>query len=221
MRKNIVSLLAFSCMGLALFTFGSAEETRANSSSGRALYEGKCAACHGKDGKGNVNMEKMLKLEPGALNLASKAAQAKSDAEQLTIISKGKGKMAGFAGKLNEKEMKDVAGYIRGLSGEAPKAVEPKRPEGKEDLAQAAELYKSKCASCHGANGKGNATMAKMFKVETSALDLTDKTTLDKSNDELSKITREGSGKMPVYKGKIEDPSIDALTSYIRTLATK
>ncbi|MEK6543951.1 MAG: c-type cytochrome, partial [Elusimicrobiota bacterium] len=78
------------------------------------------------------------------------------------------------------------------------------------------KVFAAKCASCHGKDGKGNPVMAKTFKVDNAALDLTDKTTLDKADGTLTKITMDGSGKMPAYKGKISDAQIGSVVAYIR-----
>lgn len=87
------------------------------------------------------------------------------------------------------------------------------------DLKKAAEMYKAKCASCHGADGKGKEPMAKVFKVDMGALSVVDAETLDKSDEELFNATKKGVGKMPAYDGKIADEDIHALNAYIRSLA--
>lgn len=80
-------------------------------------------------------------------------------------------------------------------------------------------LYNTKCASCHGKDGKGAASMAKMFKLDIAALDLTDKATLDKKDAVLDGITAKGVGKMPAYEAKLKADEIKALTAYFRSLA--
>lgn len=79
--------------------------------------------------------------------------------------------------------------------------------------------YNQKCASCHGKDGKGAASMAKMFKLDLSALDLTDKATLDKKDEILDEVTAKGQGKMPAYATKLKAEEIKALTAYFRSLA--
>lgn len=86
-----------------------------------------------------------------------------------------------------------------------------------DDLIQT--LFNQKCASCHGKDGKGAASMAKMFKVDMGLLDLTDKETLDKKDDVLDGITAKGVGKMPAYEAKLKAEEVKALTAYIRSLA--
>ncbi|MBI2340804.1 MAG: c-type cytochrome [Deltaproteobacteria bacterium] len=56
--------------------------------------------------------------------------------------------------------------------------------------------YEAKCASCHGADGKGKAAMATAMKVDPSAMDLT------KPGIDCVKVVTEGKGKMPSYKDK-------------------
>lgn len=85
----------------------------------------------------------------------------------------------------------------------------------------ASATYDAKCASCHAKTGKGNPSMAKVFKVEPAVLDLTSKAVQDKKDEEIAAITTGGKGKMPAYKDKLSKAEIDGLTGYIRTLAKK
>lgn len=80
------------------------------------------------------------------------------------------------------------------------------------------KLYDTKCASCHGKDLKGNATMAKMFKVEPSLMDLTTSVTGAKSDDELVKLTTKGVGKMPGYEKSLKPTEIMGLVKYIRSV---
>jgi cytochrome c6 len=70
-----------------------------------AIFQKKCSACHGKDGKGQTKMgEKMgikdLSTAPGA-------------AEIEKIVADGKNKMPAFKGKLPDEEIKALASYIK------------------------------------------------------------------------------------------------------------
>jgi cytochrome c6 len=85
----------------------------------------------------------------------------------------------------------------------------------------AAKTYAAKCVSCHAKDGKGNAAMAKVFKVEPAALDLVKDSSLAKSDADLAKLTTDGKDKMPAYKGKLTDSEITGLVAYIRSLAPK
>jgi mono/diheme cytochrome c family protein len=81
----------------------------------------------------------------------------------------------------------------------------------------AAALYKTKCAACHGADGSGNTAMGKAFKLR----DLGSDEVQAQSDAQLTTITSDGKGKMPAYKGKLTDDQIKGLVGYIRTLKKK
>ena len=82
-------------------------------------------------------------------------------------------------------------------------------------------VFEAKCATCHGKNGAGNETMAKMFKVDPIALDLVDAETAKKTDKELAQAIAEGKGKMPAFKAKLSVGEIDAIVQYLRTLQKK
>ena len=77
-----------------------------------------------------------------------------------------------------------------------------------------AELYKSKCASCHGPDGAGHTTMGKVLKLR----DLGSADVQKQSDDELSRITTKGKGKMPAFDGKLKKEQIGEVVGYIRAL---
>lgn len=90
-------------------------------------------------------------------------------------------------------------------------------PAAKEDAGKT--LFNAKCASCHAKDGKGNANMAKMFKVEASALDLTTEEFQKDKDADLLKVINDGKKKMPAFKGKLKDEEQAAVLGYARTLA--
>jgi len=77
------------------------------------LYKSKCSLCHGDDGSGNSITGKQL----GAKDLKSDAVQKMSDDDLVTAISKGKGKMPAFGGKLSDAQIKSLVMEIRHLAG--------------------------------------------------------------------------------------------------------
>ena len=76
----------------------------------------------------------------------------------------------------------------------------------------AAGLFKSKCAACHGADGTGSAMGKKM-----GAHDFTSADVQGMSDAQLTDIITNGKGKMPKY-GSLPPDQIKALVAYIRTL---
>ncbi len=69
-----------------------------------AVFEKKCATCHGKDGKGHTKMGEKMGI---------KDLTAANGAEVEKIIADGKNKMPAFKGKLSDEEIKALAGYIK------------------------------------------------------------------------------------------------------------
>jgi cytochrome c6 len=80
-----------------------------------------------------------------------------------------------------------------------------------------AGLYKTKCAMCHGADGKGETPMAKKLGVRNFASPAVQK----ESDAELIQITSNGKNKMPGYAKSLKEPEIKGLVAYIRELAKK
>lgn len=77
--------------------------------------------------------------------------------------------------------------------------------------------YDKLCASCHGAEGRGNPAMIKVLGEK--GLNIVGKETKAKKDDELLKIIVEGAGKMPASgKGLSPREQKDVLT-YARSLA--
>jgi mono/diheme cytochrome c family protein len=76
----------------------------------------------------------------------------------------------------------------------------------------AASLFKSKCAGCHGADGTGSAMGKKM-----GAHDFTSADVQGMTDAQLTDIITNGKGKMPKY-GSLTPDQIKGLVAYIRTL---
>lgn len=80
-----------------------------------------------------------------------------------------------------------------------------------------ASTYTSKCAMCHGQDGKAATPMAKMMKVPSFDASGIKK----KSDSALESAIENGKGKMPAYKNKLSKKQIKNVVAYIRTLEKK
>ncbi len=100
---------------LAVFALGAVCLFAVNSgfaqSGGEATYKAKCQMCHGATGAGDTTMGKNLKIR----DLGSADVQKQSDAELDTVITKGKGKMPAYDGKLTKEQIGELVKYIRTL----------------------------------------------------------------------------------------------------------
>jgi mono/diheme cytochrome c family protein len=90
-----------------LLTVAALLAASAASADGKTTFGTKCVACHGPDGKGQSAMAKKL----GVKDLTASTLTA---AEMEAVITKGKGKMTPFGGKLPPAEIKDVAAFVKG-----------------------------------------------------------------------------------------------------------
>ena len=85
----------------------------ADTAAGKALYEKKCATCHGAAGEGKDSIAKMFQVEMKPLS--SKEVQAKSDADLKKIVLEGTGKMKPVK-DVQAKDADDIVAYLRTLA---------------------------------------------------------------------------------------------------------
>ncbi|MFZ0589215.1 MAG: cytochrome c [Bryobacteraceae bacterium] len=83
------------------------------------------------------------------------------------------------------------------------------------DLKNGKSAYDTKCKSCHGADGKPNPAIAKMFKVEMRDLSSPDVQAL--SDDQIKKVITDGQGKMRPVK-TVSGSTLDDVVAYVRSL---
>ena len=77
-----------------------------------------------------------------------------------------------------------------------------------------ADLYKSKCQMCHGADGTPSPAMAKSMGIK----DLKSPEVQKQSDAELKTIVSKGKEKMTCFAGKLTDAQIDEVVKYVRSL---
>ena len=77
-----------------------------------------------------------------------------------------------------------------------------------------ADVFKSKCAPCHGVDGLATTTAGKALK----AASFKEPAIVKTPDAELIAIVKSGKGKMTGFQGKLTDDQINAAVAYIRTL---
>ena len=100
MKKLALCLAALAVIALAA-------APAAQAADGKALYEAKCAMCHGKDG-----VAKPMAKPSASFNDAKWQEATKVEAIE-TVIADGKGKMKGYKDKMAADEIKAVAAYVK------------------------------------------------------------------------------------------------------------
>src|SRR5579863_5702810 len=99
MKHVLLALLA--CSLIAVCTSSAVAQDAAGT------YNAKCSMCHGADGKGG---------KMGTRDFASPEVKAETDAQLTGIITKGKGKMPSYDGKLKDTDIQGLVAYIRSLA---------------------------------------------------------------------------------------------------------
>jgi len=106
---------------------------------GAMLFVENCAACHGREARGNVAI--------GAPDLTDRDWIYGGDGQAIltSVLDGRRGAMPAFTGVLSADSIVDLSHYVASLSGM------PNDPL----LAQLGKPLFSNCAPCHGADGKG------------------------------------------------------------------
>lgn len=163
---------------------------------GERMFLTYCAQCHGSDARG----------AKGFPNLTDEDWLWGGAPEQIKeTITKGRTAVMPSFAHLGPQKIKDVAYYVRSLSG----LVNPNVPEadrGKEVFNTAG------CTACHGAEGKGNLGLAP---------NLTDKVWLYGSRDAtlIETITKGRNNQMPAFGEFLGEDKVHLLTAYVYGLS--
>jgi cytochrome c oxidase cbb3-type subunit 3 len=163
---------------------------------GQKLFVSYCAQCHASDARGGR----------GFPNLTDEKWNYGGEPEVIekSILDGRNGMMPPLGASLGPEKTKDVANYVRSLSGL------------KHDAARAArgkETFVTICAACHGPEGKGNQAIG--------ALDLTDKVWQYGSSEEtiIETITLGRTGTMPPHREFLGEPRVRVLAAYVYGLS--
>jgi cytochrome c oxidase cbb3-type subunit 3 len=172
---------------------------------GQSVFGDNCATCHGAGGTGGVgyaNLRDDVWLWGGAPDqiLHTITVGVRSGAEDRTTKMPAFGRDA----MLTAHQIDDLTGYVTALSGGKANAaaVERARP-----------LVAAQCASCHGADGRGNQ--------QKGAPNLTDKEWLYGGSPAAirSQIWSGRGGVMPAWGHRFDEPTLKALAVYIHANA--
>ena len=160
---------------------------------GQRLFLTYCSQCHGSDAKGSR----------GFPNLTDNDWLFGGTPEQIKeTLLKGRDAMMpakGVKPDLNGDQIKDLAHYVRSLSGLAADSIRVQR--GK-------ELFAPACAACHGPDGKGMVGVAP---------NLTDKVWLYGSSEDtiVETITKGRVNRMPAFGEFLGEAKVHLLTAYV------
>ena len=145
------------------------------SEAGKALYEDKCAHCHGIEGAGDGSAAENLLPRPrdftrGLYKIRStEGSQLPTDQDLFDIISNGMpgSSMPAWSEILTEDERWELVAHIKtfhdGFEGASPRLIDVsgKVSYSEESVAKGKEFYTNLgCVDCHGVIGRGDGTSA-------------------------------------------------------------
>ena len=182
MKKQSYNTMLISIAGLILLlavfpitACAQGKQAPAASEEGKALYEDKCAHCHGIEGAGDGDAAENLLPRPrdftrGLYKIRStESAQLPTDQDLFDIIANGMpgSSMPAWDGILTEDEQWQLVAHIKtfhdGFEDASPRLINlsGKVPYSEESVTKGKEFYTNLgCVDCHGVIGRGDGTSA-------------------------------------------------------------
>lgn len=158
---------------------------------GQAVFQSKCAKCHGEQGEGIS----------AAVTIAGPRIQAvHNPGDVITAVESGPGHMPTFAFALTVQQINDVAQYVTQKLATIPL--------GGGELSKGGELYRVYCAACHRTAGRGGA----LVYAGTNAPNLT-----HYSPALIAGAIRWGPGPMPSFPPSVlSDQDLASIVAYVK-----
>ncbi len=168
---------------------------------GGRLFASNCSVCHGSDAKGAYGFPNLTDndwLWGGA-----------PETIKTTIMGGRQAAMPAWRDVIGEEGIRNVAGYVRSLSGrDVPEGINA-------DIEQGQKIFAANCVACHGAEGKGTQAMG--------APNLTDNIWLYGSSfGQIQQTLRYGrNGRMPTQEHILGNDKVHLLAAYVYSLSQK
>lgn len=171
---SIASLILLP-VAFPITVFAQGKQAPEASEAGKALYEDKCAHCHGIEGAGDGSAAENLLPRPrdftrGLYKIRStESGQLPTDQDLFDIISNGMpgSSMPAWGEILSEDEQWQLVAHIKtfhdGFEDASPRLIDVsgKVPYSEESVAKGKEFYTALgCVDCHGVVGRGDGTSA-------------------------------------------------------------
>jgi len=175
--------------------------------SGAAIYQDKCAPCHGASGKGDGAQAGNLASAPAPIGTAELARQARP-VDWFSIVETGHlaKYMPSTSNSLTDRQRWDVVAYVLNLSVTLNEQI------------NGPVIYNQDCESCHGEKGHGDGPQAASLALKPP--DWSDPAVLAQlSLQDLFDATRQGDTQgMPAFSSVLDQDQMWSVVSYMRTL---
>ena len=167
---------------------------------GAVLFLDNCAACHGRNARGNPLL--------GAPNLADSDWLYGGDGKTIiaSIADGRQGVMPPWGTTFDQAGITNLASYVLSLS------LPPRDADSIVKAAEGKKLFATSCAACHGADGKGNQALG--------APNLTDDIWLwGGGQATVEQTIRDGrNGHMPAWHDRLGEGNTRVLAAYVYSL---
>ncbi len=172
---------------------------------GRSLFGDNCAACHGRDARGNRGFPNLA----GRSWLWGGTPEAIAETIRVGVNSthpdSRTSQMPAFGrdGLLSLKDIENVVAYVRTLSDL------PIDNASLDKIAAGKSIFAANCAACHGEDGKGN--------TEVGSRNLTDRSFLYGSDTQslVTTVFNGRQGHMPTWEHRLSSLDRKILTLYL------
>ncbi len=171
---------------------------------GAAAFKVNCVQCHGSGAQGSLGFPNLNDDDWLWGGSADEIVQTISHgirfaADPETRVSE----MPAFGEILEPGQITEVAAFTASLSGMEADAAQAEAGR---------QLFADNCASCHGADGKGDRSLG--------APDLTDAVTLfvKTPQDIVHQVTTPRNGVMPAWQGRLGEIKVKELAAYVHSL---
>ena len=211
---------------------------------GKAVYDAKCAHCHGAAGKGDGPASTLLSPRPtdfstGRYKIRTTAFGGLPTDEDLarTVRDGLSGTaMPAWKGFLSDGELRAVVGYVKGFSPRfatehpEPVAPEPDVPSSPASVAAGRLVFdRLGCAACHGSDGAGAGATATSLEDaggrRSAATNLTEPWTFrggpTPGDVHLRLVTGMNGTPMPTFADAASDEDLWHVAHYVASLARK
>ncbi len=170
---------------------------------GGSIFGDNCATCHGSGGQGFPGYPALVDddwLWGGSLTAIQQTIRygVRSDHDETRYNM-----MQAYGGVLSRDQISDLVEYVTALSG---------REANEAAVGRAKPVFAQQCASCHGADGKGDQAQGAPNLTDGIWLFGGDRVTLQET------ITNGRGGVMPAWTDRLTNEQIVALSIYVHTL---
>jgi DMSO reductase family type II enzyme heme b subunit len=237
---RVIRAALFAGLLVAAFAPSIAWAQAGDANAGKAVYERRCALCHGVKGDGKGPAAELLLPAPrdftsGVYKIRTSANRIPSDRDIYDVITKG---MPGTSmpawDVLPDKDRWNLVAYVKAFAAEkfkeAPKKLDLPKEVASSDasIKRGKEMFEAiECNKCHGAAGRADGPSRPELKDDwghpIAPANLTKRWTFRGGGDRTAIATRLATGvlgtPMPAFMDSVEKPEdIWHVTNYIVSL---